>query len=307
MSEQTFDQMYTEDHGAESAADTPETAPASAPSESAPAAEPETAPEGQPSADTATATGDEEWRFNSQEWDTLHPELATYRKQLQASFTKAQQKLAEDRKPLEGVDQQSVEWVRRFNEAVALGQTQVAQTMLQEVQQQLQGAPAPQAGPYAAAPDGEPIPPDQDSEWEYMTDTEKRLAVRGYQAEMRAYRAEQRVSHHDLAGVRNEVERQFGSIAQQAGVEIPFEQRQAVLQKMGSLKAPPSEIATYWWGMFGRDVARRQGVAEGERLTLQKAQAGPRPSAHVPAANGDDGIESAPDFRTALTRAHGNV
>src|SRR5438445_422037 len=80
----------------------------------APAA-PETTPaETAPAADTASpATGDEGWHFDSAEFDQQHPELVPYRKNLQGSYTKAQQALAEQRKALEGIDEGAIASVIR--------------------------------------------------------------------------------------------------------------------------------------------------------------------------------------------------
>lgn len=219
-----------------------------------------------------TPTGDDEWRFNSAEWDSQHPDLAKYRKQLQADYTKAQQQLADQRKAVEGLAEDDVRWLRTVTEAARLNPA-YAKTLLQQAAEQL----AQQTG----------TPPDPYQGMEFATDTERQLAERVQQMEQ--FMHEQR-----LNSVQQEVDRRFAELSKQYG-DIPFEQQHAVIQAMAQVNAPPAQIPLYWKGMFGIEQALRRGRDEGANTVRQKAGMSPPPAGIASRAD-----EAPPEPQTLL-------
>jgi hypothetical protein len=242
----------------ESAGDTSSETPAAAPETTA-----TETPEQQPADNAEPATGDEEPLWNRAEFLQAHPELEPLAKQLQADYTRKTQALADQRKALEGVDPADVEWLRQFNEA-RIYNPALAQQMWQQASQQVLGGSAP------------PATPEEDP---WVTDTERQLAAR-------LERMEQQVQQQNLAGIRAEVDRQWGALEAEAKVQVPQEQRIAVLQRMASLSTPErpipvSELPLFYRGMFGYEAARRAGIGEGERVAQQRASLGAPPSSVV--------------------------
>lgn len=228
--------------------------------------EPTDAPETEPApeaaaADTAPdgATGDQEWHFNAAEFDQAHPELAPYRKQLQGSFTKAQQELAEQRKAYEGVDPGDVAFLKQVSE-LATWNPQAAAQMLDQAKQQLLGA--------APLPQGQTS---QGEEPEFATDVERQLW-------QRLQAVEQQTEAQQIARTRAEMDRQFQEAGQQIGQEIPYEQRAAAARYCLQNGIPPTQIGMVWKGLYGFEAARKTGRSEAASVVERKAGIGNGPS-----------------------------
>lgn len=164
-----------------------------------------TTPETSTPADTApAATGDPEWKFDQAEFDAAHPELAPYRKQLQGSYTRAQQELAEQRKAVEGLDEGSIAWVRQVTQ-LAQTQPQLAAQMLEQERQRMLGAaPAP--------------PPDPFEGQVWLSDGE-----RGLHRELLEQKqiVQQLQQEHALT----QIHRQFDALEKEIGRPIPHDER----------------------------------------------------------------------------------
>lgn len=247
MDEQSLEQYLTAD--LTSAGDTSEETSAAETS----AAETEQ----QPDADTADATG-EEWRFNSAEWDQLHPELAQYRKQLQGDYTRAQQQLREQQQAVEGFEGADLQWLKRLKE-VAVVSPQAAAQMLAEAQAGLV--------PQAAAP------VEEEDFW--VTDSERRLAQENRSIAQRLERIEQETQ---LARVQAEVDRQWQTLEAELGITIPYQERLAHLQAMARENIPYQAVGRMWKAEHGFQHALRRGREEGQKLLREKQGLAPAPS-----------------------------
>lgn len=239
-----------------------------------PAAAPET-----PAADTggtppeSAPTPGSEWRFNSAEWDELHPDLQSYRKQLQADHTRAQQQLAEQRKAFEGVRPELVGWARQLDQLAATDPAEAARLLQLELQR-LQ-------------------PPEQQFDNnEFLSESERQLDQRLRQ--MESFAETQRI-----AAIQSRVNEQFSQLEAAYG-QIPLEERQAVVMQMAQHGAPPEAVRHYWTGMnVERVMAKARN--EGAQAIQQKVALGPGPSS-LSSRAGD--VEPEPKtYAEALQRA----
>jgi hypothetical protein len=244
--------------GLEGAEDTSQETPAAA--SETPAAETPNAEQPTPNADTApeeAATGEGEWRFNSAEWDRLHPDLATYRKQLQGDYTRAQQELRERQQAVEGIDPSSLEWVRAYNAALVTN-PQAARQMLAEAQAQFDGTSAPA-----------PVTPEIDDPW--VTDTERLLA-------QRLERLEQ---EHTTANNTALVRQQMDALEKEIGVLIDANARLALYTEMTREGIPLRHARTHWLGRHGVEHIRRLAREEGAKNVVAKQEMAPAPNGLV--------------------------
>lgn len=233
-----------------------------------------------PAADTGSApqegdapTPGSEWRFNSTEWDELHPELQSYRKQLQADHTRAQQQLAEQRKAFEGVRPELVGWARQLDQLAATDPAEAARLLQLELQR-LQ-------------------PPEQQFDNnEFLSESERQLDQRLRQ--MESFAETQRI-----AAIQSRVNEQFSQLEAAYG-QIPIEERQAVVMQMAQHGAPPEAVRHYWTGMnVERVMAKARN--EGAQAIQQKVSLGPSPSS-LSSRAGD--VEPEPKtYAEALQRA----
>ncbi len=215
-------------------------------------------------ADTASATGTEDdWGFDPAEFDQANPQLAPLRKQLQATFTRKAMELAEQRKAIEGIDPNDLQFLRHLNQTLQYQGPQAAAALIDQVKQQWM----PPADPES-----------QEPELEYATETERILHQKLQQ--MEAWQ-QQQVEARNQA----EIEKTFTELGREFGQEIPLEQRRAAAQICLNNGWDHRALGMAWRAQFGVEAAKRAGRSEGASVVSQKAALTAPPSALTPPAS----------------------
>jgi hypothetical protein len=241
------------DTGGDTAPATPEAAPAAV----------ETTPTETPTpADTAEtpATGESEWKIDSTDFDNQHPELAPYRKQLQADYTRRQQELAEKQRLTEGLDEGSIQWMRDVR--------RLAQTN-PEVARQLMEAEAQRLAPQAPPPQEEPV---------WYSDGERVLAQQVQQLQ-------QTVRQQELAYQKAAVEAETAQLERTIGKSLTPQERDGLYTFCAQKRVNLDD----GWKLMDYDRAVQRGMDKAGAMQQQKAGMGPAPgttaSREVPAAD----------------------
>lgn len=231
--------------------DTGDTAAQSATTpEPAPAAAETTPTETSTPADTAAqdaATGESEWRIDSAEFDAQHPELAPYRKQLQADFTRRQQELAEQRRQIEGLDEGSIQWVRQVRQ-LAQTNPEIAAQLLEAERQRL----VPQA------------PPQEEQVW--YSDGERLLAQQVQQLQ-------QTVRQQELAYQKAAVETETAQLERAIGKQLSPQERDGLYTFCAQKRVNLED----GWKLMDYDRAVQRGMDKARQVAQQKAGMGPAP------------------------------
>ncbi|MBA3758934.1 MAG: hypothetical protein H0X07_00205 [Gemmatimonadales bacterium] len=242
--------------------------PSEAPETSAP--EPTDAPEA-PAADTgAEPTGEAEWRLDATEFDEVNPDLARYRKQLQADYTRKQQELSERQKAYEGVEADEADFLRQVKELQKTDKRAAAE-MLRQAAQWVEGPPPPQ-------------PQEPEEEPEFATDVERQLWLKASALEERLAANDAWRQQEQQARYRAEIDRKFAHLEGEAGRPIPLEERHQIANwcMQNAKSGPNGELllheVDHAWKILNFDKVKQQARSEAAGSVERKAAITPGPS-----------------------------
>lgn len=268
---QTLDQALSEsglnelvDAGSNAAAAaTPEVAA----TETETAEAPETTTEAAGNDDEATGTEEERVGEVLQRLRQEHPPEVvdrihqTLNAELQRGITPKLQRLSEletQFQHYQGISPEQAQWFNYVNNLALTAPSQAAALLKAEVERLEAGGE--QRG----------AQPDPYADMEFESD-----AVRAMAQELRDLK--QFKQEITLDRNRSEFERAFSELEKQVG-EIPFEERNAVLQAMARERAPAGTARRFWLDMFGIDKLQQRARNETAQTMQRKANLSPSPS-----------------------------